>query len=190
MKKSLFSCFTLFLAAAFLSAQSKTVFYHTETSAAQTAQALPAMPQWPCTVSALNGVMVLDGANLERGQSLNSILDLEFATTNQVLVLTDRFQRNFYVTPRMRHFNDTGLSCYQAGTDCTPVMRNNIGTIVYVAPERGNTPRYPDYDRTTAKGGTSTVYHPVEHQVFYEETPVAQKERPQYKLLLPKQEQD
>lgn len=189
MKKSHLSCCGLFLVAALLSAQSKTVFYHTETSAAKTAQPLPAMPQWPCTLSALNGAITLDGTNLERGQSLNSILDLAFATTNQVLVLTDRYQRNYYVTPRTRHFNTTGLSCNQPGADCTPVMRDNFGTVVYVAPERPDVTRYPDYENTTAKGGTSAAYRPVEHhQVVYEETPVAQRERPQYRLLLPKQD--
>ena len=153
------------LFAALLNAQQKTVFYHTEASAAQTARPLPVAPQWPCTVSALNGTATLGGQAIDLGGQVSAIDGLQFTSTRQVLVLTDRYQRNFYVTPRTRHFNDTGISCGGPNADCTPVVRDNMGTVVYVAPENTGYGGYDAYVGTTPKGGDSpdAAYRPVTH---------------------------
>lgn len=189
------------LFAALLNAQQKTVFYHTEASAAQTAHPLPTAPQWPCTVSALNGTATLDGQTLELSTTVSTIDGLQFSSTRQVLVLTDRYQRNFYVTPRTRHFNDTGLSCNGPSADCTPVVRDNLGTVVYVAPELKTYAVYDRYAGTTPKGGSNeVVYRPVAHSapaqtVVYVPTPFVETTvtapaptKVKYTLLMPKQQ--
>lgn len=189
------------LFAALLNAQQKTVFYHTEASAAQMAHPLPTAPQWPCSVSALNGTATLDGQTLELGTTVSTINGLQFGSTRQVLVLTDRYQRNFYVTPRTRHFNDTGLPCNGPAADCTPVVRDNLGSVVYVAPEHRPYTGYDTYAETTPKGGgKEVVYRPVAHNapvqmMVYLPTPFVETTvaapaptNAKYTLLMPKQQ--
>lgn len=133
------------------------VFYHSSTGTQRPEKSLPLPPEYPCVLTAVNGEVSLNGQPVYRGDQLESLNGLQFVQTNQVVVVTDRYQRNFYVTPRTRHFNDLGLPCSSPNMDCTPIVRDNMGTIVYVAPQA---PRYEPaaYAYTmTAKGETPAV---------------------------------
>lgn len=154
------------------------VFYHGSKSTQPTQKALPLTPEYPCILTAVNGEVSLDGRPIYRGDQLESLNGLQFAQTNQVVVITDRYQRNFYVTPRTRHFNDLGLPCSSPNMDCTPIVRDNMGAIVFVAPQA---PRYEPaaYAYTVTSKGETPVEIPALTPLVYDlPTPVRASREP------------
>lgn len=87
-------------------------------------------PHYPCKAMAVKGSITADEQLVLRGEAVAQIRNIRFSTTADVLVLNDRYQRNFYVVPAQYTSADEGVSCTDWHVNCSPVVKDAFGNIV------------------------------------------------------------
>jgi len=130
-------------------------------------------PQQPCKAFSLKGDITYYNQLVLRGDPITEIQGIRFSNTSDVLVLIDRYQRNFYVVPRTYTFNEYGISCSDARTDCTPIVKDNLGNVVMALTVDRPAPQVESNGKSDAPATyyyrTETMrYEPVPSQKFSE----------------------
>lgn len=92
-------------------------------------------PQYPCKAAAVKGSIIADEQLVLRGDAVAQIRNIRFSTTADVLVLNDRYQRNFYVVPAQYTSAEEGVSCADWRVNCSPVVKDALGNVVMTFPD-------------------------------------------------------
>lgn len=128
---------------------------------AATLAAQNTFPQQPCEVLSLKGDIHYYDQMVAQGTPIAEISGIQFSTTSDVLVLTDRYQRTFYVTPRTYTSGENGTSCSDRHADCSIVMKDHLGTVVMTA--------VVDYPTSATSAATGKSEAPVSYY-YHNET--------------------
>jgi hypothetical protein len=165
MKQFLFAVLSIFGAAILLPA---------------TTNAQNTYPQAPFQVVSIKGnVTAIDGHPVQRYNAVHSLSSLLFSNTSDVVVVSDRYQRNFYVMPGNYTSADSGRPC--AGGTCDIVVKDGLGNVI-VTYQRSETGYSVVYGKSEAPAPvahhTTVFYRPVrETTPRYEETSVVESVR-------------
>jgi hypothetical protein len=145
-------------------------------------------PEYPAKVLSVKGGITQHEAILLRSDGLNSLHNLQFSTTADVLVISDRYQRSFYVTPAHYTTAETGISCTDSRADCTPVVKDHLGNVIQVLTTNEWTYGREDSGKSEAlepvSYATERTVYPTTQNRYQETSTVKSGKATPYKVLI------